>query len=39
MLRCPTVADTWGYQIDEAAVIFWGTRLECLAAKRGSTGD
>lgn len=29
---CLTAADSSGYQIDEAEVIFWGTCPECLAA-------
>jgi Fur family ferric uptake transcriptional regulator len=33
---CLTAADTAGYLIDEAEVIYWGTCPECLAANRGS---
>ncbi|HQZ66234.1 MAG TPA: Fur family transcriptional regulator [Planctomycetaceae bacterium] len=29
---CLTAADTSGYQIDEAEVLFWGTCPKCLAA-------
>ena len=36
---CLTPADTSGYQIDEAEVIFWGTCPECLATIRGSAQD
>jgi Fe2+ or Zn2+ uptake regulation protein len=36
---CLTPADTVGYQIDEAEVIFWGKCPECLAASRGSADD
>lgn len=32
---CLTAADTSGYQIDEAEVIYWGLCRKCLAAKRG----
>ena len=32
---CLTPADTAGYQIDEAEVIFWGKCPECVAASRG----
>ena len=31
---CLTAADTSGYQIDEAEVIYWGLCQKCLAAKR-----
>ena len=31
---CLTPADTAGYQIDEAEVIFWGKCPECVAASR-----
>ena len=36
---CLTVADTSGYVIDEAEVIYWGTCPKCLSANRGSPGD
>ncbi len=36
---CLTAADSLGYQIDEAEVIFWGTCPECLAANRCAAGD
>jgi Fur family ferric uptake transcriptional regulator len=36
---CLTAADAFGYQIDEAEVIYWGTCPKCLAASRGSAGD
>ena len=36
---CLTPADTAGYQIEEAEVIFWGTCPECLAASQGSADD
>jgi len=29
---CLTAADDWGYEIDEAEVIYWGRCPECLAA-------
>jgi Fur family ferric uptake transcriptional regulator len=29
---CLTAADSSGYEIDEAEVIFWGRCPECLAA-------
>ena len=32
---CLTPADTAGYQIDEAEVIFWGKCPECVAASQG----
>ena len=31
---CLTAADDFGYQIDEAEVIYWGTCPECLAANQ-----
>lgn len=34
---CLTAADTSGYVIDEAEVIYWGTCPKCLAASRGSS--
>ena len=36
---CLTAADTSGFQIDEAEVIYWGTCPECLAAARSAPGD
>jgi Fur family transcriptional regulator, stress-responsive regulator len=36
---CLTPADSAGYQIDEAEVIFWGKCPECLAASQGSADD
>jgi len=36
---CLTPAETSGYLIDEAEVIYWGTCPECLAKKRPSVGD
>jgi Fur family transcriptional regulator, stress-responsive regulator len=36
---CLTPADTAGYQIDEAEVIFWGKCPDCLAAPHGSADD
>ena len=36
---CLAAADTKGYQIDEAEVIYWGSCPKCLAEKRGPTGD
>ena len=35
---CLTAADTSGYEIDEAEVIYWGTCPACLAAK-SAAGD
>jgi Fur family transcriptional regulator, stress-responsive regulator len=29
---CLTAADDWGYEIDEAEVIYWGYCPECVAA-------
>jgi Fur family ferric uptake transcriptional regulator len=29
---CLTAADNWGYEIDEAEVIYWGRCPECAAA-------
>ena len=31
---CLTAADDWGYEIDEAEVIYWGRCPECAAAIR-----
>ena len=36
---CLTPAETAGYQIDEAEVIFWGKCPDCLAASHGSADD
>lgn len=36
---CLTAADTSGYVIDEAEVIYWGTCPKCLSANRGPPGD
>ena len=36
---CLAPADSAGYQIDEAEVIFWGKCPECLAASQGSADD
>lgn len=36
---CLTAADTSGYQIDEAEVIYWGICPQCLKAIPGSAGD
>lgn len=33
---CLTAADSSGYQIDEAEVIYWGTCPKCLSARRKS---
>lgn len=30
---CLTAAANWGYQIDEAEVIYWGTCPQCLSAR------
>ncbi|MCC6416624.1 MAG: transcriptional repressor [Gemmataceae bacterium] len=30
---CLTASDTWGYEIDEAEVIYWGRCPRCLAAE------
>lgn len=35
---CLTAADSSGFQIDEAEVIYWGTCPECLTVKQNSTG-
>ena len=32
---CLTAADDFGYEIDEAEVIYWGRCPECVAATRG----
>ncbi len=31
---CLTAADDWGYEIDEAEVIYWGRCPECFAADK-----
>jgi Fe2+ or Zn2+ uptake regulation protein len=31
---CLTAADDWGYEIDEAEVVYWGRCPECAAAGR-----
>ncbi len=36
---CLTAADTSGYQIDEAEVIYWGTCPECLHVTQRTGGD
>jgi len=36
---CLTAADDWGYEIDEAEVIFWGRCPKCVATASSSTGD
>jgi Fur family ferric uptake transcriptional regulator len=36
---CLTPAETAGYQIDEAEVIFWGMCPDCVEASQGSAGD
>ena len=36
---CLTAADTGGYVIDEAEVIYWGTCPECLAVRRGTPAE
>jgi Fur family transcriptional regulator, stress-responsive regulator len=33
---CLTAADSWGYEIDEAEVIYWGRCPECAAAGSAS---
>jgi Fur family transcriptional regulator, stress-responsive regulator len=35
---CLTAADDWGYEIDEAEVIYWGRCPECVAATSVSPG-
>jgi Fe2+ or Zn2+ uptake regulation protein len=34
---CLTAADDWGYEIDEAEVIYWGRCPECVAASDGES--
>lgn len=36
---CLTAADSSGYEIDEAEVIYWGRCPECSAADDASSGD
>jgi Fe2+ or Zn2+ uptake regulation protein len=36
---CLTAADSSGYEIDEAEVIYWGRCPECVAATSVPTGD
>ncbi len=36
---CLTAASDYGYQIDEAEVVYWGTCPECLEAAPNSAGD
>ncbi|MGH3944334.1 MAG: Fur family transcriptional regulator [Pseudonocardiaceae bacterium] len=35
---CLTAADDWGYEIDEAEVIYWGRCPECVAATSAASG-
>jgi Fur family ferric uptake transcriptional regulator len=35
---CLTAADDWGYEVDEAEVIYWGRCPECVAATSVSSG-
>ena len=35
---CLTAADGWGYQIDEAEVIYWGRCPTCVAATSAASG-
>src|SRR5436190_1002092 len=35
---CLTAADSWGYEIDEAEVIYWGRCPECVAAGTAASG-
>jgi Fur family ferric uptake transcriptional regulator len=34
---CLTAADDWGYDVDEAEVIYWGRCPECVAARSAAT--
>jgi Fur family transcriptional regulator, stress-responsive regulator len=34
---CLTAADDWGYEVDEAEVIYWGRCPECVAATTASS--
>ena len=36
---CLTAADDWGYEIDEAEVIYWGRCPECVVAVSASSGE
>ncbi len=36
---CLTAADTKGYQIDEAEVIYWGACPQCQTENRGPAGE
>ena len=36
---CLTAADDWGYEIDEAEVIYWGRCPECVAAASVSSRE
>ncbi len=36
---CLTAADDWGYEIDEAEVIYWGRCPECVAHDQNSTAS
>jgi Fur family ferric uptake transcriptional regulator len=36
---CLTAADDFGYEIDEAEVIYWGRCPECAAATRGRSAN
>jgi Fur family transcriptional regulator, stress-responsive regulator len=36
---CLTAADSSGYEIDEAEVIYWGRCPECVAAKAAPSAD
>jgi Fur family ferric uptake transcriptional regulator len=29
---CLTAADDWGYEVDEAEVVYWGRCPECVVA-------
>jgi len=35
---CLTAANEWGYEIDEAEVIYWGRCSECVAATSAAAG-
>jgi Fur family ferric uptake transcriptional regulator len=36
---CLTAADDWGYEIEEAEVIYWGRCPECVVAVSASSGE
>lgn len=36
---CLTAADSSGYEIDEAEIVYWGRCPECVAATSVSSGD